>query len=159
MANSKKLTPFQMIEGNVFIITSRAGPVKNGFVAAWVTRLSFDPPLVGIALSPEHFTYWVINQSMIFTINFVSDDNKGVSLVKSFGTQSGRDVDKFKKVKYFEDKTGCPILKDAVAYIECRVVRKIKTGDHYLFIGKIVNQKKVKEKKILTRLKTREKGI
>ena len=58
-----------------------------------------------------------------------------------FGTKSGRDIDKL-------DVTGCKtqkteiidsvLLSDAAANFECILENEIVTGDHILFIGKVV---------------------
>jgi flavin reductase (DIM6/NTAB) family NADH-FMN oxidoreductase RutF len=34
--------------------------------------------------------------------------------------------------------TGCPILKDALAYMDCKLAATLDTGDHTLFIGEVV---------------------
>ena len=57
---------------------------------------------------------------------------------KHFGFQSGREADKLKGVGYFEGKSGAPILKEAVSYLECELFDTLITGDHTLFIGKVI---------------------
>ncbi|MCC7571368.1 flavin reductase family protein [Candidatus Micrarchaeota archaeon] len=155
----KKLTPTQKLEGNVAVVTSKAGPVFNGCTVAWITRFSINPPLVGVALSKDRFTYWVINQSKNFVLNLLTDDAKGISLAKHFGTTSGRNVDKFTKIKYFLGATDNPILKDAAAYMECKVIKKCTVGDHILFVGQVVTEKNITDKTVLSRLTLRKKNL
>ena len=35
--------------------------------------------------------------------------------------------------------TGCPILRDCIAAIECRINQSLTPGNHTLFIGKVVH--------------------
>ncbi len=54
-----------------------------------------------------------------------------------FGKQSGREVDKFRNVPYFTERTGAPILQDCLAYLDCRVVAAYPGGDHTIFVGQV----------------------
>ena len=49
------------------------------------------------------------------------------------------DVDKFLKIPYFTEKTGAPILRDCLAFLDCRVVRKMDSGDHTIFLGETLS--------------------
>ena len=60
-------------------------------------------------------------------------------VIEYCGSRSGRDVDKFKetsltkiKAKYVKP----PLIDEAVANMECKVVDQIDVGDHTIFIGK-----------------------
>ena len=47
------------------------------------------------------------------------------------------------------DKIDCPRIKESLGYVECQVINQIKTGDHTIFIGKVLNEKlKEKQKRI-----------
>ena len=37
-----------------------------------------------------------------------------------------------------QGKTGCPILKDCVGYMECEVKDEMEPGNHTLFLGEVV---------------------
>jgi flavin reductase (DIM6/NTAB) family NADH-FMN oxidoreductase RutF len=60
-------------------------------------------------------------------------------LAVHFGKQSGREVDKFHKVHYSTEKTGAPILKDCLAYLDCRVINQMDSGDHTIFLGEVLS--------------------
>ena len=60
------------------------------------------------------------------------------------GKLSGRHHDKFKEtgLKIIEsDSIDCPRVCEAVAYLECKIVKKFEFGSHVTFIGKVINSK------------------
>lgn len=62
-------------------------------------------------------------------------------MVRNFGYKSGREVDKFKKVKCVPGKLGSPIIEDCIAYLECRVISgmTLEVGTHTLFVAEVVD--------------------
>jgi flavin reductase (DIM6/NTAB) family NADH-FMN oxidoreductase RutF len=65
-------------------------------------------------------------------------------LAQSFGFRSGRKHDKFQNIPYFDAANGSPVLKDAMAFFECKLADAFTAGDHSLFIGTIVEAKLLK---------------
>jgi flavin reductase (DIM6/NTAB) family NADH-FMN oxidoreductase RutF len=47
-------------------------------------------------------------------------------------------MDKFRKVPYFTEETGAPILKDCLAYLDCRVINQMDSGDHTIVLGEVL---------------------
>ncbi len=62
-----------------------------------------------------------------------------MELAKHFGLQSGRKTDKFSGVGYEVKNIGSSILKDCLAYLDCKVYRSLDLGDHTIFVGKVVD--------------------
>jgi flavin reductase (DIM6/NTAB) family NADH-FMN oxidoreductase RutF len=81
----------------------------------------------------------LIKESGYFAINVLSDGQEG--LAQSFGFKSGRKFDKFQNVPYFDAPNGSPVLKDAMAFFECKLINDFSAGDHSLFIGHVVEAK------------------
>jgi len=121
----------------VWVVTARAGEKINGMTAAWATQVSFKPALVAVSIAPPRYTHALIKESGYFCMNLLADDQ--MELAKLFGFKSGKKVNKFKNVAYENALKGSPILKDAVAYVECEVKDVVTTGDHDLFIGEVLD--------------------
>ena len=121
----------------VYIVTVRAGDKINGMTAAWVTQVSFKPKLIAVAIAGQRFTHGLIKESGIFCLNALPEG--GNSLGKHFGFKSGRKVDKMKNIEFTSSLKGAPILKSAYAYVECETVQTVETGDHTLFVGKVLD--------------------
>ena len=121
------------------VITAQADGRKGIMAAAWHSPISHTPPLFGISLSPKRYTYKLIEKSKEFAINFLPFDK--AELVVSVGSVSGAEVDKFKKFDIETEKalkTSAPILKDAYAAYECRLIDSREYGDHIWIVGEIV---------------------
>ena len=69
-------------------------------------------------------------------MNVLADDQ--VPLGKHFGSSSGRTTDKLGGVEWEPGDNGVPKLEGCRAWIECRKIDTVSTGDHTLFIGKVV---------------------
>jgi flavin reductase (DIM6/NTAB) family NADH-FMN oxidoreductase RutF len=121
------------------ILTVNAGGKRNALAVAWHSSISFKPALYGVAVAPKRFTYQLILESKEFGINFVPFE--AAELVASVGGSGGKEVDKFSKFGIAEEKplkTNVPILKDAYAVYECKLMDNKIYGDHAWIVGEVV---------------------
>jgi len=128
------------------IVTAQSKGKDNAMTVDWHTSLSLNPPLYGIAIAPERFTYRLIIDSKEFGINFLSFES--AELVALVGSSAGSQIDKFQQfgiVKSAPVKTQVPILQDAYAAYECQLVDDRAYGDHRLLVGEIVAVHLLKE--------------
>jgi len=121
----------------VMVITTRWGQKLNGMSAAWVSRASEQPFLVMASVYKKNYSHDLIQNSRIFAVNYLREGQQNLAI--HFGKQSGREVDKFLKVPYFTEKTGAPILKDCLAYLDCGVIKQMDSGDHTIFLGEVLS--------------------
>ncbi len=131
------------ITHGVYVISAKLGDKVNAMTAAWVSRASFEPPLVTVSIGKTRYSHDMIRDSGVFAVNVLGPDN--VETGKHFGLKTGRKTDKFADVAYDTKATGCPILKDAIAWMDCKVVSFHDAGDHTLFIGEVVDGGVLKE--------------
>ena len=121
------------------VVTARAEGKDNAMTVDWHTPLSLSPPLYGICVAPQRFTYRLIADSREFGINFLPFE--AVELVHAIGSSPGQQMDKFQVFGIARDrpvKTNVPVLKDAYAAYECELVDDREYGDHRLLVGKII---------------------
>jgi len=121
------------------IVTASARGRDDAMTAAWHSSISFEPPLYGIAVAPKRFTYQLIMESREFGINFIPSDK--ASLAAAIGGTLGQQMDKFERFNIEKEKplkTTAPILKDAYAAYECKLVDSKPYGDHIWIVGEIV---------------------
>ncbi len=121
----------------IAIVTGSYEGTLSGFIASWITQVSFVPPLVMVAINPLHYTYELIVRSNAFAINLLRADQ--AELVDWFGKRSGKSTDKLAATAYERGKTGVPILKDCLASIECNIRWAKEAGDHVIVVGSIVD--------------------
>lgn len=121
----------------VYVISTRHEGKVNAMTAAWVARASFDPELVTVAIGNTRHSHGMIKESGVFAVNILSVDN--ILIGKHFGTKTGKKTDKFVDISFDTKATGSPILKEAVAWLDCKVVSSVEAGDHTLFIGEVLD--------------------
>jgi flavin reductase (DIM6/NTAB) family NADH-FMN oxidoreductase RutF len=118
----------------IYVLTTHHEEKINGMIASWVSQISYDPPLVMVAVHPNRYSHELIEQSGSFALHLLSRDQK--DFLSRF---KGRDPEaKFASIEWVPGKTGCPILKQCLAYLECVVRENYAPGNHSLFIGEIV---------------------
>ncbi len=128
------------------IVTSHGLGRDNAMACAWHCPLSRSPALYGVSVSKRRYSYELIIDGKEFGVNFVPFEL--AELIASVGGSTGRDMDKFEsfKIERAEPvKTSVPILKDAYAAYECKLVDHRTYGDHEWFVGEIVCTHLLKE--------------
>lgn len=128
------------------VVTVKARERENALAVAWHCALSFDPPLYAVSISPKRFSYELILEAKEFTVNFLPIESRW--LIASVGRTSGREFDKFAKFQIAKEeslKIKSPVLKDAYAAYECKLVEHHTYGDHELFVGEVVAVHYLKE--------------
>jgi flavin reductase (DIM6/NTAB) family NADH-FMN oxidoreductase RutF len=123
----------------VYIVTTRFEELVNGMTAAWVSQVSLNPLLIMVSVAPARYSHRLIRDSGILAINVL--DPGQVDLAKRFGYKSGRKVDKFAGLDWISAATGAPILPQAYAYFDLKLVETFNAGDHTLFLGEVVEAK------------------
>ncbi len=121
------------------VITSGTVEKPNAMAASWVTPLSVNPPLFGVAISPKRYTYELIRRYGDFAVCFLPFSM--VDKVLAVGSVSGKRIDKFSKYGLRIKKPkriNAPLIEQSISALECIVVRDVETGDHIFFVGKVV---------------------
>lgn len=124
----------------VVLVTSIEKEGKpNVLTIAWSTPTSYDPPMLAISIRPERYSYDLIDQMKEFAVNIPDRTLMKQALI--CGTMSGSSINKFERADLTPvsaRKIKPPIIKECIAHLECKLVNKIKTGDHVLVIGQVV---------------------
>lgn len=116
---------------------------KNGraniIAIAWVMPLSKEPPLLGIAVRKDRYSYELICQTPEFVVNVPTFEIARQTLF--CGRRTGRKLDKFEAAGLTAGKARLvrpPTILECAAHIECRLVKEVKTGDHQLLVGEVL---------------------
>jgi flavin reductase (DIM6/NTAB) family NADH-FMN oxidoreductase RutF len=118
----------------IYVLTTHHEEKINGMIASWVSQISYDPPLVMVALHPNRYSHHLVRQGGSFALHLLSKSQK--DLLSRF---KGPDPEaKFASVEWAPGRTGCPILTECLGYLECLVRENYAPGNHSLFIGEIV---------------------
>jgi flavin reductase (DIM6/NTAB) family NADH-FMN oxidoreductase RutF/DNA-binding GntR family transcriptional regulator len=129
-------TAFRHVVGHlasgVTVITTSDPHGDHGMTASSVTSLSMDPPMMLICLNRAAPTSAAVSRAGAYAVNVLGLGHE--TLAQQFATPSG---DKFRGVSVARGSLGLPILGDALAHIECRVVEEVTGGSHTIFLGQV----------------------
>lgn len=138
MDEQAKSTSLNQVFYGMFIIGSKSGDEINGMTANWLTQTSFDPPLVVISVENDAHTRKLIDGGQVFSVNVMEDSAEGRAIIERMVKPQKRVQHKLGEDDFTVGKTGAPLLTAALSWFECEVVQTVETGDHQLYIGRVV---------------------
>ncbi len=135
----------------LYIIGSRGDDDVNGMMADWVMQVSFQPRLIAVSFENNASTLRNIRTAGVLSVNLLRAD--GQELARRFAQPrdaskiQGRSEEaqavvyrKLQGVAYgLGGRTGCPLLEDALAWLECDVHAEHAVGDHTLIVGRVLD--------------------
>jgi flavin reductase (DIM6/NTAB) family NADH-FMN oxidoreductase RutF len=105
----------------------------------WTTTVSFVPPMLLVGIDGGALTCANIRKTKEFVVAL---PHEGMAREVLFaGTHHGRKTDKFKETGLRTQaaaKVKAPLIADAVANFECKLVEITRPGDCPLIVGRIV---------------------
>jgi len=107
----------------------------GGLTAAWVTRVSIDPPLVLVSVGHERYTWHLLETASQFTVSLLAEGQ--VAEGRLFGRHSRRDRDKWAEVEHVLLGEGVPALGRCSARLLCEIEGRFTTGDHDCLVGRV----------------------
>jgi flavin reductase (DIM6/NTAB) family NADH-FMN oxidoreductase RutF len=105
-------------------------------LGSWLQQCSFDPPQVSLAVKPDRELARWLTPDAGFTVNILDDTQTDAIAHFGRGFKAGEDAFEGLEIDHL-DQAG-PVLREALAFLECRVVTRQSAGDHDLVIGRVV---------------------
>ena len=123
----------------VLVSCAGKGGKPNVTTLAWAMPTSQNPPLLAVSIAPGRHSHTLIEESGEFIVNIPTLEI--IHAVYACGSLTGRSFDKFKRANLTQipgKKVKAPAIRECVAHIECEVDGQMVTGDHTIFVGKIL---------------------
>jgi flavin reductase (DIM6/NTAB) family NADH-FMN oxidoreductase RutF len=98
------------------------------------TSVSLNPALVAFFPDKGSSSWAKLRDCQYFCVNILSSDQESVCR-----QLASKDPNKFSGVPHRISDRGCPILKNVVAWIECRCFSITDAGDHEMVTGEIID--------------------
>ncbi len=126
--------------GPLVLVSTTDGIRPDVAAIAWCSPCAKHPPTFALAIGKRHKTYQNIMKTGYFGINVPTADL--TELVLYSGTVSGNNVDKFheRRIPYHsgQELTKLPLLTDCAAWLECKLIPSLESGDNSLIVGEAV---------------------
>jgi flavin reductase (DIM6/NTAB) family NADH-FMN oxidoreductase RutF len=130
---------FRRVMGNfttgVAVVTSR-GPDGRpcGLTANSVASVSLDPLLVLVCVDREAASHACIVDGGAFALSILEVRHE--LLARRFSEEAS--AARFEELDYRTEVTGSPVLADALAWLDCRVIDVHDAGDHSIVVGEVL---------------------
>lgn len=128
---------FRSMSYGVYIVSAMDGERPTGCVANSIMQITVSPATVAVSMNHDNYTNGCIEKSGKFAFSILAEDSDA-GLIGNFGFQSGKDVDKFEHVDY-EMIQGVPVIKHTCGYVVCKVINKMETATHTVFLGEVID--------------------
>jgi flavin reductase (DIM6/NTAB) family NADH-FMN oxidoreductase RutF len=116
----------------VTVITAVGAGGPIGMAANSVTSVSLDPPLILVCPARTSDTWPAIRAAGRFCVNVMAGHH--AELTARFASKDSGD--RFAGVDYVLRASG-PALADAVAWVECELIKQHEAGDHTIAIADV----------------------
>ncbi len=143
------------IIGALCVVSAKRGDVASALLTSWVSQATFNPPGVTIAISRDRAINSLLEVGDPLVLNVLAE---GREVRKHFMKPVTPGEDLFTGVSSQIAANGCPILDQALSYLECTVQNRMECGDHWLIYA-VVNNGKVLDSKEMTAIHHRKSAV
>ena len=129
----KNIKITRKITQGMYVLTTNDG----GCIVDAVSQISSgDNPLVAVSVMKSNYTNELMKKNSKFALS-VLGTNVNPEIIKTFGFNSMRDINKFENTEttLIEDIN---VINNSLGYMLCEKVDTIDNDTHTLFIGKII---------------------
>jgi flavin reductase (DIM6/NTAB) family NADH-FMN oxidoreductase RutF len=137
MDNDAKKTALRSITYGLYVVTAIDGDDVGAAAMNWLTQDLVRPALVGAALKSDSGACALAGSSGAFAVNVLGADRRDIA--KAFFRSTSLEDGKINGHPFEPGpSTGAPLLTEPPSRWECRVVDRIEQGDHWIFVGEVV---------------------
>ncbi len=136
-AESQLALALGRIPQGMYIITSREGGAPIGFVGSLFMQVGFEPPMVCIAVAKGRDHLVAMREHGYFGVSILDQQSSGA--MGPFFKNYDPGESAFDHVSFQDAPEGCPVMGDALAWLECKITGEHATGDHIVVFGKVIS--------------------
>ncbi len=131
------------LSGGLYVVTASEGSDstfrQSAMVASWVSQASFSPPGITVAVAKDRAIESFMQVNKTFVVNILREDNFQ-KMFRHFLKRFAPGADRFADVDIIKDLAkGGPVLSDALAFLDCKVISRLETPDHWIIYGVVEN--------------------
>lgn len=126
------------VVGSLCVLAAKRGELTSAMLASWVTQASFNPPGLTIAVAKDRAVESLTHTGDKFVLNILKE---GMNVRRHFLKPFAPGENRFAGLDTQEAENGCPIINDALAYLECTIKSRMDCSDHWLVYAVVDNGK------------------
>jgi flavin reductase (DIM6/NTAB) family NADH-FMN oxidoreductase RutF len=129
---------FRQVMGNfatgITVVTTRdSNGAPRGLTVNSFTSVSLDPVLVLVCFDRHLSSLQAFTGSKRFGVSMLSQEQEDIS--RLFAKKDSERPESL----YFEGKSGMPLIRNAIAVMECETTAVYPGGDHVIFLGEVTD--------------------
>lgn len=129
-------TAMRELAAGVTVVTATGPGGPRGLTATAVCSVSAEPPTLLVCVNRATEGHAAILASGAFCVNVTAHEHR--PLAEHFAGRGGlRGAERFAHGAWRSLVTGAPVLDDAIAAFDCRVVQALDWGTHTVFLGAV----------------------
>ncbi len=126
------------IPNGLFVIGVKSGEKLHAYTGSWVTQISMKPPVIVLGVKIGSKSLRMLRKGRVLSVNYIRKENKDT--VAHFFKPVVREGNRLGHYHFHLNKTGAPVLDEAIGYLECSVKKIVSGfGDHAAVIAEVVN--------------------
>jgi flavin reductase (DIM6/NTAB) family NADH-FMN oxidoreductase RutF len=128
----------RLLSSGLYVLTTCVADTIHAAAVSWVSQVSFEPPLVLVALRRNSHLAHAVSKTHRFALNILGSNQASlaepflglVTLPAEERTIAG--------LAFRSSAAHCPLLTDSLGWLECRLAAEPPTpGDHCLLLGEV----------------------
>lgn len=130
-------------------VAGGAGEAPHGALVAWLTQVSFEPPMIAVALERESRTRPLVRRAGAFAVTVLP------VAARALASRLGRPTDAAQRTlvgvaHHPAPSSGAPVFDEGMGWLDCRLRGETPAGDHVLVVADVVDAGVLREGETLT---------
>ena len=141
---------FFKLSYGLYVVSSSCDGQDSACIANTFVQVTSEPARVCITLNKNNYTTSLIENSCVYNVGVLLDDID-MDVIRRFGFQSGKDVNKFDGIDYEVDCQNIKQITEGIAAsFSVKVISMTDVGTHIMFVGDVIDCKVINEGEVLT---------
>lgn len=128
---------FDLYDPPLWLVTAAHEGRRGGLIATFAVRASIVEglPRMVLGIARQHHTWGLIEGGGRFALHLLYPHQ--LDLVWRFGLASGHQTDKFAGLARATTPGGQPLIREALAWLDCQVEACLNTGDRSVYLAAV----------------------
>ena len=141
---------FFKLSYGLYVVSSSCDGKDSACIANTFVQVTSEPARVCITMNINNYTTSLIENSCVYNVGVLLDDID-MDVIRRFGFQSGKDVNKFDGIDYEVDCQNIKQITEGIAAsFSVKVISMTDVGTHIMFVGDVIDCKVINEGEVLT---------
>src|SRR5262245_9644123 len=121
----------------VAVVTAKYEDEQYGMTVNSFNSVSLEPPVISVALKQLTHTHALVLKSGLFAVTILNSEQKELS--DRFAGKIPIIIDRFEGVETGRLSLDMPVIKNGLAFFNCRVMNSTPIGENTLFVAEVID--------------------